>query len=70
MTSRIVYNGFHKILRYEMTQQGDIEEPLNEFKSYQTPIKENSNKDRFSEEKKYPNEDIIHASLIIYQKNH
>ena len=45
-----------------MTQHGDIEEPLDDFKSYQTPSKVNSNKDRFSKEKEDPNEYIIHGS--------
>ena len=62
MTSRIVYNGLHKIFRYEMIQHWDIEEPLDDFKSYHTPSKENSGKDRLSEEKEDPNEGIIHGS--------
>ena len=62
MTSRIVYNGLHKKFRYEMTQHGDIEEPLDDLKSYHTPSKENSEKDRLSEEKEDPNEGIIHGS--------
>ena len=45
-----------------MTQQGNIEEPLDDFKSYHTPSKENSEKDRLSEEKEDPNEGIIHGS--------
>ena len=45
-----------------MTQHGVIEEPLNVFKSYHSPSKENSEKDRLSKEKEDPNEGIIHGS--------
>ena len=70
MTSWIVYNGLHKIFRYEMTQHGDIEEPLDDLKSYHTPSKENSEKIDYQKRKKTQMKALFMVQMIIYQKNH
>ena len=58
MTARIVYEGLQKTFRYERNQHGDIDESEDPFKWDETSFKDNSEKDKGSEEKEEVKDEI------------
>ena len=68
MTARIVYEGLHKTFRYERNQHGDIDESEDPFKCEETPFKDNSEKDKGSEEKEEVKDEINQRSSDHFSK--
>ena len=68
MTARIVYEGLQKTFRYERNQHGDIDESEDPFKCEETPFKDNSEKDKGSEEKEEVKNEINQRSSDHFSK--